>query len=803
MNFAQIDPNWESYLTQAMPTSWTWEIAIHLANEHPWDVWFIVIEPGIAWQEEIVFYHRKNGNIVYTYHGNRTNPITHPTNSQVMTSAISYINYLIGKSFEQHCMVCVDDKNITIQWWPYYVNGQQVVVKSLYTTPDHTGNPVDPDHVLTPNSVNYIYLCEDPNNLWTWKYVITSTQDLTKYQVWQVSTHPDGTILSKDTTKTLPIGNGLSTTMQNLINSFDPNAEENVQSDWAQTNTSSDDYIKNKPTIPAAQIKVDWNQTDPTKIDCIVNKPTLSIYQLISNLVDSTTTLNTKATASDTKYLSEKAIICALDEKVNTSTWMGLSQNNFTNTYKDILDSLWDYEDQCTYIWWHWVSITDLWNDVKKISTYDTPLVPVQMCQNATIWPTERMWWELQSQWYWRCIILSDWGKSWLWGEVWSVEDFTWMDMVKVFVKNTEWLSTIQIETVIEVLNSTWETDTHYQQAYTTPLNITPDWEWYFELWAASFWALDFTDAKRVRISVYRVPLKAESCTKWWIATTWMCICFTQDEDEIEMESGSVFNNECPDLVIDVPVSYPDFLLQVYDEDGFQILPEDLQGTTLSFDDTFLWKIITIPWMRYTHSWSSTVWTITHSMWTEDILSNVYVWWSLVLPEDIIIIDPNTIEIHFDVAVSWEVILAPWVRFTWSWTSWNIAHWFWFEDIYIEYYNDDWERIHPEDVLVVDSNNVLATFDTSISWFAIVRYIKYNIDEDNKDICCCPKKWKFCIWDWVNTSFQITHNFWRELYSMLAKQDNKIVEVEFTEVNYNTLQVDMNVPKKVCIFLIA
>lgn len=68
-------------------------------------------------------------------------------------------------------------------------------------------------------------------------------------------------------------------------------AEVNVQPNWTQTNTSADDYIKNKPTlatvatsgsyndlsnkptIPAAQVQSDWNATSGMGV--ILNKPTI------------------------------------------------------------------------------------------------------------------------------------------------------------------------------------------------------------------------------------------------------------------------------------------------------------------------------------------------------------------------------------------------------------------------------------------------------------------------------------------------------------------------------------------------
>lgn len=53
-----------------------------------------------------------------------------------------------------------------------------------------------------------------------------------------------------------------------------------VQSDWNQSTSTAPDYIKNKPTIPAAQIQSDWNQSDTTAKDFIKNKPTIPAAQV-------------------------------------------------------------------------------------------------------------------------------------------------------------------------------------------------------------------------------------------------------------------------------------------------------------------------------------------------------------------------------------------------------------------------------------------------------------------------------------------------------------------------------------------
>ena len=47
-----------------------------------------------------------------------------------------------------------------------------------------------------------------------------------------------------------------------------------VQADWSQDNTIAADYIKNKPTIPAAQVQSDWNAS--SGMGQILNKPNLA-----------------------------------------------------------------------------------------------------------------------------------------------------------------------------------------------------------------------------------------------------------------------------------------------------------------------------------------------------------------------------------------------------------------------------------------------------------------------------------------------------------------------------------------------
>ena len=70
--------------------------------------------------------------------------------------------------------------------------------------------------------------------------------------------------------------NNFTTTLKDKLDGIASGAEVNVQADWNQSNSAADDYIKNKPTIPAAQVQSNWNESDNTKPDFIKNKPALA-----------------------------------------------------------------------------------------------------------------------------------------------------------------------------------------------------------------------------------------------------------------------------------------------------------------------------------------------------------------------------------------------------------------------------------------------------------------------------------------------------------------------------------------------
>ena len=62
--------------------------------------------------------------------------------------------------------------------------------------------------------------------------------------------------------------------------------EENVQSDWNETDTSSDAFIRNKPDVGEDNVNADWNETDTGSDAYIENKPTIPSVPTDSEIGD-------------------------------------------------------------------------------------------------------------------------------------------------------------------------------------------------------------------------------------------------------------------------------------------------------------------------------------------------------------------------------------------------------------------------------------------------------------------------------------------------------------------------------------
>lgn len=126
--------------------------------------------------------------------------------------------------------------------------------------------------------------------------VPTKTSDLTNDSNFVTSTEMTTALADKADTNDIPTAlseltndinavsdanyvhtdNNYTTAEKNKLAGIAAGAEVNVQANWAETDTTADSYIQNKPTIPAAQIQSDWNQASTVALDYIKNKPVLA-----------------------------------------------------------------------------------------------------------------------------------------------------------------------------------------------------------------------------------------------------------------------------------------------------------------------------------------------------------------------------------------------------------------------------------------------------------------------------------------------------------------------------------------------
>ena len=74
----------------------------------------------------------------------------------------------------------------------------------------------------------------------------------------------------------------------NYISSNIARVSDIKQSDWNQSDSEAVDYIKNKPTIPSAQVQADWDQNDSSATDFIKNRMAYKRPQIIYCDTDST-----------------------------------------------------------------------------------------------------------------------------------------------------------------------------------------------------------------------------------------------------------------------------------------------------------------------------------------------------------------------------------------------------------------------------------------------------------------------------------------------------------------------------------
>lgn len=101
-------------------------------------------------------------------------------------------------------------------------------------------------------------------------------------------------------------------------------AEVNVQADWNESNSASDAYIANKPSIPDAQIQADWNQSNSGRLDYIKNKPSIP-----------TISTEHSGTASTTNVRKQTITINSIAHDVDGSVYMEETANSASFSFSN------------------------------------------------------------------------------------------------------------------------------------------------------------------------------------------------------------------------------------------------------------------------------------------------------------------------------------------------------------------------------------------------------------------------------------------------------------------------------------
>jgi len=117
--------------------------------------------------------------------------------------------------------------------------------------------------------------------------------------------------------------NDYTTTEKNKLAGIAAGAEVNVQSDWNQTNSAADDYIKNKPTIPTVNNNTITIQKNNTNVD------SFTLNQSSNKTINITVPTKTSDLTNDSGYITD------ISGKADASAAIGsISLSMDSNTYK-------------------------------------------------------------------------------------------------------------------------------------------------------------------------------------------------------------------------------------------------------------------------------------------------------------------------------------------------------------------------------------------------------------------------------------------------------------------------------------
>ena len=535
----------------------TWEIAIHLNKEIESEMWFIVIDRDNDMKEERMFFHRKNGSVVYVYSVNRHSPKQHTAWANVILDYTWTINYLSDISFPQWYIYKIENNKAIITWWEFFINSQRVVINDLIL-----------DSQFQYWVVNNIYIKD--NN-----YYVTSEERNDMYLIWKVHVSTNWNIDDIEMIRTLSIWDWLRQEERDKLASINPNAYEhkvNKTTDVRSYDESSDTLYPTEKAV-AYQLdkkldKVPWKQLSDQNFERWEKDFILQLKSLNLELIDFRkihnlrTDLRDYLLASNTEAVSEKWIAKVLMWYVKAVDWKQLSTNDFTTRYKNIIDDLWrdranfvllddvtqsiqwanpredkvpsekavvnvlknyvkkewnkklsdlnfsqeiydkiiwlENRDKIKVIAWTWISVNDLWEDWYEISSAIETWKQV-VWWNINIFPLDNAKVKyIDEQKY---LILSDYQRTWFYWEATFKNGKK--PKVKVYYNNPNNDWKILIDTHVRIIKTDGSISEHHKSVpYTVDCNKG---HWMFELHPRSFMWLDYNNAEVIYIKVYRV----------------------------------------------------------------------------------------------------------------------------------------------------------------------------------------------------------------------------------------------------------------------------------------------------------
>lgn len=197
---------------------------------------------------------------------------------------------------------------------------------------------------------------------------------MTNYQLTHTGSQIDAAVDLAHNAQPKQTGKGLSTNdyttaEKTKLAGIETGAEVNIQSDWAQSDSTADDFIKNKPTLgSAASRSVVLSLSNAGS-----GLPTSgTVYSALTNKVDKVsgkdlstndytdaektklagietgankTTVDSALSSSSTNPVQNQAVYAALNSKVDVVTGKQLSTEDYTTAEKTKLAGLNNYDD--------------------------------------------------------------------------------------------------------------------------------------------------------------------------------------------------------------------------------------------------------------------------------------------------------------------------------------------------------------------------------------------------------------------------------------------------------------------------